>query len=136
MKKSDWMVIGIFLFGVACLFLGVVIGQDACSYRAGAMGRAVVVVEPVAWANTAAIERKQPVPTTGLPAGLEVTKAETVTYTYRLDERGQRAWSEAGKIAAGQLVKVQGCADGYRQVEYQPDQERPWYWRVEWLRCE
>jgi hypothetical protein len=135
MKKGDWIVIGIFLFGVVCLFLGVAIGQDACSFRTVAMRRAVVV-EPVTWTNTAAIERKQPVPTTGLPAGLEVTKAETVTYTYRLDERGQRVWNEAGKIAAGQLVKVQGCADGYRQVEYQPDQERPGYWRVEWLRCE
>lgn len=70
-----------------------------------------------------------------LPAGLEVIERDTVTYVYRLGERGERVWSEASRISAGRLVKVQGCQDGFRQVEYQPDLEKPGWWQVEWLRC-
>jgi hypothetical protein len=82
-------------------------------------------------------------PTKTLPAGVEVTGEEVVTYTYRLDEWGERVWSEAGRIEAGRLIKAQGCAavsptgarSAYRQVEYQPDLERPGFWLVEWVPC-
>lgn len=70
-----------------------------------------------------------------LPAGVEVTAEEVVTYTYRLDELGEKVWSEAGRIPAGRLIKAQGCVSGHRQVEYQPDLGRPGFWRVEWLAC-
>lgn len=88
-------------------------------------------------AASAAAERTtmKVAPTKTLPAGVEVTGEEVVTYTYRLDTRGERVWSEAGRIPKGRLIKAGGCVDNHRQVEYQPDSDRPGFWLVEWAPC-
>jgi hypothetical protein len=71
-----------------------------------------------------------------LPPGLELVKVETTAYMYHLDMNGKKVWEKSGVIKVGRLIKVQNCIKNYRQVEYQPDLERPGFWRVEWLRCE
>jgi hypothetical protein len=103
--------------------------NDQVEAQATAMPAASATAEPSATVESG---QGQALP---LPAGVEVTGEEVVTYTYRLDERGERIWSEAGRIAAGRLIKAGGCVDNHRQVEYQPDLGRPGFWKVEWLAC-
>jgi Flp pilus assembly protein CpaB len=129
MKDENWGVVVVLVLALGVALVG---GYDLARKSGG--GEATATAAPTA----TAVKEETPavvVVQAPLPAGVEVTAGEVVTYTYRMDERGERVWSEAGRIPTGRLIKAQGCVGGYRQVEYQPDLGRPGFWKVEWERC-
>lgn len=143
MKEENQGVFLVLLFGVVMVLLGAVLGEWPVRAKVEVDGRPSAPTGTARAVPSATLA--MPTATAGmLPAGLEMTEGEVVTYMYRLDEWGERVWREAGVIPAGRLVKVKGCifspagvrSAGYRQVEYQPDLERPGWWNVEWERCE
>lgn len=131
MKDENWGVVVVLILALGLALLG---GYQLTQKSDGELA---AMVTPVAAKSGQAqgLPLRETVVQATLPAGVEVTAEEVVTYTYRLDERGEKVWSEAGRIPTGRLIKAQGCVSGYRQVEYQPDLGRPGFWRVEWERC-
>lgn len=70
------------------------------------------------------------------PAEVKITASAEITYMYRLDEFGHAIWQVVGEIPENTLVKRSPClADGYAQVEYKSDPNRPNSWKVEFVKC-